>query len=265
MKKLFSVFILLLISATVTPVVAKTQKHYKRLKIAVLPLQNLNGSNANNAIGLSMTANMYNALSKINYITVIERVRLNKIIEEQKLSLSGLIDHGVEVGRLSGANTLVLGSFEVRNNVLTFYIRMVDVASGRVILGVKKSGRINIANRLIQDCTQALIQQIGYPQKSTPRVKISWKQARKHVGQKVIVSGKVTDSYDTGKVCFLNFAKHGKKTFKVVIFAKDYHYFPANPAKLYYKKKLKITGIIKLYKNTPEIIIKRPEQIKIIK
>lgn len=94
---------------------------------------------------------------------------------------------------------------------------------------------------------------------------ISWKHAGKYYGRIKTVEGTVVATYSTGKVCFLNFHQDYKRHFTAVIFAGDFHKFPSCPEDYYLYKKVQVTGLIKKYKGKPEIILKSPSQIEIIK
>ncbi|HDT14911.1 MAG TPA: hypothetical protein ENN55_01745, partial [Firmicutes bacterium] len=93
---------------------------------------------------------------------------------------------------------------------------------------------------------------------------IDWKNAAKYIGDYVEVEGKIVSSYNTGKVCFLNFHKDYMNHLTLVVFAGDYKRFPAEPDRIYTGKTVKAEGRVKLYKGRVEIIVKSPEQIKII-
>lgn len=95
-------------------------------------------------------------------------------------------------------------------------------------------------------------------------IKISWKYADKFYNKKIIVTGKIVDTHNTGKICYLNFNKDWKNSFTAVIFSRDYSKFPDKPDEYYLEKSVEITGIVKKYKARPEIIINGPSQIKII-
>ena len=84
-------------------------------------------------------------------------------------------------------------------------------------------------------------------------------------GKEVKVELTVVDSKNTGKACFLNASENWKKDFTAVIFQSDYYKFPNNPEKYYYGKKLRVKGTLKEYQGKPEIILKSPAQIEIIK
>jgi micrococcal nuclease len=93
---------------------------------------------------------------------------------------------------------------------------------------------------------------------------ITWVNADKYYNQYVIVEGTIVDTYNSGIVCFLNFHSD-YQYFTAVIFACDFPGFPDPPDTYYLGKKVQIIGIIKEYRNSPEIIVKTPDQIKIIR
>lgn len=93
---------------------------------------------------------------------------------------------------------------------------------------------------------------------------ISWQEANKNYGKYVTVEGTIASTYNSGKVCFLNFHQNYKKYLSVVIFASSFHLFPPQPEKYYYGKKVRVKGLIKEYKGKPEIIVNNPLQIEII-
>ncbi|MBU7017003.1 MAG: hypothetical protein HXS44_05800 [Theionarchaea archaeon] len=62
---------------------------------------------------------------------------------------------------------------------------------------------------------------------------------------------------------FLNFDSN-YQYFTAVIFASDFLGFPFIPEDFYLGKKVQIIGIIKEYNGSPEIIVKTPDQIRIL-
>jgi micrococcal nuclease len=91
---------------------------------------------------------------------------------------------------------------------------------------------------------------------------IDWSEADKYYNQYVIVEGTIVDTFNSGNVCFLNFDKN--QYFTAVIFASDFLGFPFIPEGFYLGKTVQIIGIIKEYKGSPEIIVKTPQQIRIL-
>jgi DNA/RNA endonuclease YhcR with UshA esterase domain len=93
---------------------------------------------------------------------------------------------------------------------------------------------------------------------------ISWQEADKYYGKSVTVEGKIVKTYNSGKVVFLNFHPDYKRYFTAVIFKSAFSKFPNNPENYYMNKKVQITGLVKNYQGSPEIILNSPSQIKII-
>jgi cardiolipin synthase len=91
---------------------------------------------------------------------------------------------------------------------------------------------------------------------------LRWDQTAGYVGQTVTVEGEVIDTYDSGKVTFLNF--DDERTFTVVIFASDYPAFAQPPEDLYWRKRVQVTGQLKPYQGKLEIIVDTPEAIAIV-
>lgn len=97
-----------------------------------------------------------------------------------------------------------------------------------------------------------------------PPKRISWKDAANHYGEYCTVEGVIVRTYNSGKACFLNFHQNWKKYFSAVIFARRFNQFPGNPERHYLNKTVRITGYIKEYKGSPEIILDSPDQIEIV-
>ena len=92
---------------------------------------------------------------------------------------------------------------------------------------------------------------------------INWSDAHKYYGQCVIVEGIIVKTYNSGIVCFLNFHTN-YNYFSAVIFASDFSEFAMPPELFYSGKRVHIIGIIKAYNGSPEIIVKTPDQIRIL-
>jgi micrococcal nuclease len=92
---------------------------------------------------------------------------------------------------------------------------------------------------------------------------IDWINADNYYNQYVIIEGIIVDTYNSGRVCFLNFHPD-YQYFTAVIFACDIPGFPYPPDIYYLGRKVQIIGIIREYKGSPEIIVKTPDQIRIL-
>lgn len=91
---------------------------------------------------------------------------------------------------------------------------------------------------------------------------ISWEDAAQWIGKTATVHGKVVRAHKTDKVVHLNFTKDWKGTFQVVIFASAWCDFAAPPEELFLDREILITGIVKDYKGTPEIVADGPAELR---
>jgi hypothetical protein len=91
--------------------------------------------------------------------------------------------------------------------------------------------------------------------------------ADKYVGQKATVCGIVASatfsSRSKGQPTFLNLDQpYPRQIFTAVIWGKDRSYFGSSPEIAYRGKRICVTGLVKLYKGKPEIIVILPSQVK---
>jgi TolB-like protein len=75
------------------------------------------------------------ALAGMNRLKVIERRRLDTILKEQELQLSGLVDttKAVKVGRLSAAEWILTGTVIDMPESIVVFMRVIDVRSGEIV------------------------------------------------------------------------------------------------------------------------------------
>ena len=79
---------------------------------------------------------MSNALADFDYITLVERRMIQKIVNEQEFQLSGLTEEeGVEVGKLSKADLVLLGSVGKLGSSVVISARLISVKTGKVMKG----------------------------------------------------------------------------------------------------------------------------------
>ncbi len=91
-------------------------------------------------------------------------------------------------------------------------------------------------------------------------------QAKNFLNQKVIVEGKIVDTYflEKPKIVFLNFEfPYPHQCLKAVIFNKALKNFKNNPQNYFLNQTVRVYGKIKNYQGKPEIILETPSQIEI--
>jgi hypothetical protein len=88
-----------------------------------------------------------------------------------------------------------------------------------------------------------------------------------YVGKTITVCSKVQSTFVTKgdkKTTYINFGKpYPNNTFTAVIFSSDSANFKYIPSEYLKEKTVCITGKVALYKDKPQIIVKKEEQIKI--
>jgi curli biogenesis system outer membrane secretion channel CsgG len=143
MKKylIFIIFMFILSCASTKVYVKNEHKLSKVKKIAVLPfLCN------KQEIGLNIASSLSSNLVVSKYI-VIERTQLNRILQEQGLTLTGVVeDYNVAIGKIKGIDALIVGNATVSQGwagtafggyidyVSNCNARLIDLETGEVLL-----------------------------------------------------------------------------------------------------------------------------------
>ena len=111
----------------------KVQVVGDRLCIAVLPFET-------KGIGeelaeMDLLDKLITEFVNLNRFKVIERSQLERILEEQKLGLSGIIDTktAVKVGKTAGVDVVVFGSIASDKRTVTINARLVDTETAEII------------------------------------------------------------------------------------------------------------------------------------
>lgn len=109
--------------------------------VAVFPFEDANARTEHTKLGQTITEMIVTALIQENKFTVMERVQLEKILQEQSLQQSGVIDaeSAVEVGKLSGLEAVILGSISQLRNTIEVDGRLIAVETGRAMAAANAS------------------------------------------------------------------------------------------------------------------------------
>lgn len=104
-----------------------------RLAVAVLPFD---ASKSAAMYKDGVTDEMINQLVNLRRFKVIERSAMDKIVAEQKLQASGFVDDksAVKLGKIAGADALVIGSISVADGKVKISARLVDVETAETII-----------------------------------------------------------------------------------------------------------------------------------
>jgi len=94
---------------------------------------------------------------------------------------------------------------------------------------------------------------------------VSWEEAHRHFGEEVAVEGTLVRTHRGKKALFLNFHSNWKKYITVVVLGRDIRKFPQDPEVFYKGKTVRVRGTVSLYNGRPEIVIRSPDAITILK
>ncbi len=132
MRKLLSYFILtsLLFLLTTTLYAAE----YRKTKVAVLDFQQ-QGQFETEGIGRIVAEWLTTSLVETGRFEIIERRLLQQILNEQKMSNSGLVDpSGVaRIGRILGVKTVMAGTVQHYEATFELNVRLINVETGAII------------------------------------------------------------------------------------------------------------------------------------
>lgn len=96
------------------------------------------------------------------------------------------------------------------------------------------------------------------------RAQVPWEQAGSVVGQTAAVYGKVIDVRRVGRITFINFDDQRPARFAGVVFEEQLANFPTPPEELYEGKIVRIIGLVSTFKDQPQIVVTRPQQIEVL-
>ncbi|MCS6831160.1 MAG: FlgO family outer membrane protein [Armatimonadota bacterium] len=111
-------------------------------------------------IGQEIAETLGTDLAKSDRITLVERSQLGQALRELRLQHAGLTEpsQAKRVGKLVGADAIIVGSFYVRANQIVINARVVDVRTGKVMAGRAENvqGKLSDLYNLLGDLANRL-------------------------------------------------------------------------------------------------------------
>ncbi len=111
-------------------------------------------------IGQEIAETLGTDLAKSDRITLVERAQLGQALRELRLQSTGLTEpsQAKRVGKLIGADAIIVGSFYVRGELIVINARVVDVRTGKVMAGKAENvqGRLTDLYSLLGDLANRL-------------------------------------------------------------------------------------------------------------
>lgn len=114
---------------------APASAEFKKTKIAVLDFQLQGGRHDSDDMGKIVAEWLITALVKEGRFDVIERRLLEKVLQEQKMHASGLVDESSasKLGKVLGAKIVITGSVMQFQNVMEVNARIIEVESSSIV------------------------------------------------------------------------------------------------------------------------------------
>ena len=124
-----------------------------RLSVAVLPFE---GKEETENIRKSVTDKMVTQLVNLRRFRVIERNALEEVMKEHKKTISGLVDEStaVELGKLVGADVIIIGSIVCEEQYGKVSARVIDTQTSEIIVAKEASAentRIDNIEKLVEN------------------------------------------------------------------------------------------------------------------
>ncbi len=158
--------------------------------VAVLPFENEMKDASLDWLSMGIPETITNDLLAIKGLVLVERVQLRKVMDEQKLQLTGAIDEktAVQLGKLIGAQILVVGAFQKQSQIVRLTARFIDVETGGVIQTAKATGKMDDIFDLQDQIVKDLAKNLNIELKQEEIAKLSVKpteslEAYQHFGQ----------------------------------------------------------------------------------
>lgn len=113
---------------------AQTEQARQNMRVVILPFRNITGKAEDQWLSDSFAESLTMGLLKVESLQVIERGQIQQILKEQQFGQTGLVDEqsAPKLGRLMGAEVVVLGSYQKVGDELQANVRFVSVESGQI-------------------------------------------------------------------------------------------------------------------------------------
>ena len=146
----------------------------KRINVAVMPFT---GDRSTDADHLDfITATFTVELIKLNYFNVLDRGKINFILEEQGFRQSGACsstDCKVQIGQLLGMDYVISGKLVRLGQARALNVEFTDLQSGRIVKTIfeQKKGRLeDIFEEMCSLTAAKLVQEVQYELEALPSI-----------------------------------------------------------------------------------------------
>lgn len=191
----------LLAAAPLAPLRAQTPA--PRKTVAVLYFDNYSGKPDYDPLGKGIASMMISDLGAVPEIQLLERERIQDLLKETELSHSRYFDSttAVKVGRMSGAEYIVVGAFAAVQPQMRIDTRVVRVRTGEIVKTAQVVGREDAFFDLEQKLAARLVDGLGVALSPEEQERLRERQEanRMDAASTVVAFSKALSLYDKGE------------------------------------------------------------------
>ena len=134
------------------------------------------GNDINSNTARTLSDRLRIELVKYNFINVLERSRIDAILEEQAIQMSGCVDEClVEVGKLLGATSIITGSIGKVGDYYTINARKINATTGKLENAFGYDSKLGIESLLVNGMNEVAYQ-IVYGEKLSNTLQVRPKE-----------------------------------------------------------------------------------------
>ncbi len=152
-----------------------------------------------NSLSKGLAEMMITDLSQVNQLKVLERVYLEKLIEEMQLGLTGLADETTvpRFGRLMGAKNLINGAYTIKaDRYISITTNLIDAKTKSAIENKEMSGNLTELFDFEKQIVFGVIDQLGIQLTAEQRKRIGFNRTKSLEAFKAFCRG--LEQYDLG-------------------------------------------------------------------
>lgn len=149
-------------------------------------------------LGKGLSTLVAGELRRTKTVKILEREQLNRIIEEQKLTLSGLLDESkqVEIGQLLSADYIVFGQIIDMAAAVLISVRMADIETGEVVWEDSMTEKLESYDYIGAYFAQSILAELNLEAEEATVAKVETKEVKQETAIIALSSG--IDAYDRG-------------------------------------------------------------------
>jgi TolB-like protein len=112
--------------------------------LSILYFDNITKDKEYDWLSKGITDMLISEITETGTVDVVERTNLKKVLDEQALSQTGLIDDkkALELGKLMSAAKLIYGSYIIQGNIVIINGKITDTVSGKIISTFSVKGAV---------------------------------------------------------------------------------------------------------------------------